>query len=66
MATACIANIGQKGRHRRLGFGIVLLALGGLAAVALFHGHAQRAWRVGLFLPFWMGALGVFQAVGHT
>ena len=65
-ATACIASIGPRGRRRRMGFGIVILVLGGLAAVALFQAPAQRLWRVALFLPFWLGALGVFQAVGKT
>ena len=49
-----------------MGFGIVILVLGGLVAVALFQAHAQRFWRVALFLPSWIGALGVFQAVGKT
>jgi hypothetical protein len=66
MGTARIANIGPRGRQRRMGFGIVILVLTALAAVALYQVHAQRIWRVALFLPFWMGALGVFQAVGNT
>jgi hypothetical protein len=49
-----------------MGFGIVILVLAALATVALFQAHAPRIWRVALFLPFWMGALGVFQAVGDT
>lgn len=49
-----------------MGFGVVILALGGLAAAFLFQAHAARSWRVALFLPFWVGALGVFQAVGST
>lgn len=65
-ATACVANIGLRGRRRRMGFGIVILALGGLAAVALLQGHTPWFWRIALFLPFWVGALGVFQAVGQT
>ena len=64
--SVCIANIGPRGRRRRMGFGIVILVLGGLAAVALSQAHAPRLWRVMLFLPFWVGALGVFQAVGNT
>jgi hypothetical protein len=49
-----------------MGFGIVILVLAALAAVALFQVHAPRIWRVALFLPFWLGALGVFQAAGNT
>jgi hypothetical protein len=65
-ATPCIPNIGPRGRRRRMGFGIVILVLAALAAVALFQVHAPRIWRVALFLPFWLGALGVFQAAGNT
>jgi len=49
-----------------MGFGIVVLALAAVAAVALYHVHAQRIWRAALFLPYWLGALGVFQAIGNT
>jgi len=64
--TPCIANIGPRGRRRRMGFGIAIVVLAAGTAVALHHVHAQRIWRVTLFLPFWVGALGVFQAVGNT
>ena len=64
--SVCIANIGPRGRLRRMGFGIVILVLGGLAAIASLQAHAPRLWRLALFLPFWLGALGVFQAVGST
>lgn len=48
----------------RIGF--VAFALGGIAAVVLLQSHAQWFWRAALFLPFWAGALGVFQATGQT
>jgi hypothetical protein len=47
-------------------FGVLLLGLAGLAAVAALLLHAHRLWSVALFLPFWVGALGVFQATGMT
>ena len=49
-----------------MGFGIVILLLAAFAAFALFHVHAPRIWRVALFLPCWVGALALFQAVGNT
>ena len=64
--TTCIANIGPRGRRRRMGFGIAIAVLAAIAAVWLFRVHAPRIWRVALFLPFWVGALGVFQAIGNT
>lgn len=65
-ATPCIANIGRRGRRQRMGFGVAIVVLAALAAAALFHVHAPRIWRVALFVPFWVGALGVFQAAGNT
>ena len=46
--------------------GVVLLVLGGVAAFFLLQSHAPRLWRVALFLPFWVGGLGLFQATGRT
>lgn len=63
---ACIANIGPRERRKRMLFGVLLLALGAVVGAALLYGHVHRLWRVALFLPFWMGSLGVFQATGQT
>ena len=49
-----------------MGFGVALLALGGLAAAFVTSVHAPWFWSVGTFVPFWMGGLGVFQATGQT
>jgi hypothetical protein len=64
--TICVANIGPKERRRRLIFGLVLLALGGIAAAALIASRASWFWSAALFLPLWVGALGLFQATGQT
>ena len=42
--------------------------LGASAAIALglILAGADRWWRIGLFLPFWLGALGIFQARVNT
>jgi hypothetical protein len=37
-----------------------------LSAVILFTTGAPKPWRLGLFLPIWLGALGVFQAREKT
>jgi hypothetical protein len=64
--SVCIANIGPRERRKRMTFGVLLLGLAGLSAVAALLLHAHRLWSVALFLPFWVGALGVFQATGMT
>jgi hypothetical protein len=60
------ANLGPKGRRRRLVTGAVALAAGIAALVVLLLSGAGRGWRVALVVPFWAGALGVLQAQGHT
>lgn len=64
--TACIANIGRKERRKRMTFGVIGLAAGVIAAAALVATDVARAWRLALFVPFWMGGLGVFQAREKT
>jgi hypothetical protein len=46
--------------------GLVALVLGIVGGAALILSGANRWWRVLLFLPFWQGALGVFQALNRT
>jgi hypothetical protein len=65
-APVCIANIGTAGRRRRLVPGVVLLAIGVASAALLIALGVPRPLRLALFAPFWIGALGVFQARAHT
>jgi len=37
-----------------------------LLAVLVFALDAGRAWRVALFVPLWIAALGIFQALDKT
>lgn len=64
--TACIANIGPRGRLRRMRLGVAMLALGAGLVAALVASDAHRAWRLLGFVPFWAGALGVMQAREKT
>jgi fucose permease len=64
-APPTIANIGPRGRRRRLLLGLVLLAVG-LLVVVLDLAAASGWWLVAVFALFWAGALGVLQAHGHT
>ena len=65
-ATVCIANIGPKQRQMRMRFGTVLWVISVALATLLIGFHTGRLWRIGLFLPLWMGAVGVFQARDRT
>lgn len=61
-----ISNIGAGERRKRLRFGIVGLGVGAVIAVLLVVIHAPLVWRLPLFLPFYVGALGIFQARDKT
>lgn len=63
--TTCI-NIGRSERRKRwiagaVGFGLALL---GFALLSL--AGAPRPWRLALFIPAWLGALGLLQARAGT
>jgi hypothetical protein len=62
----CIANIGPRGRQQRRRTGITWLAIGGGAAGGLALAGLPRWLRLGLFGPFVLGALGIFQAREQT
>ncbi len=59
-------NIGPRERRKRLVVGVAMLAAGAGVALALVFGGATRWWRLSVFFPFWVGALGVFQARAGT
>lgn len=63
---AAPANIGERGRRRRMTNGVAFLAAGGGVAALLIASGQPRAWRLVAFAPFWLGALGVFQAREKT
>jgi uncharacterized membrane protein len=61
-----VINIGARERRKRLTFGIVALSVGVIIAVLLVVVRAPLVWRLPLFLPFYAGTLGVFQARDKT
>ena len=63
---ARIGNIGTGERRKRLVFGIVAFGVGAVIAVLLVVTRAPFVWRLPLFLVFYFGALGVFQARDKT
>jgi hypothetical protein len=63
---ARVGNIGTAERRKRLVFGIVAFGAGIVIAVLLVVARAPLVWRLPLFLVFYAGALGVFQARDKT
>ena len=62
----CVANLTPAGRRRRLALGVVLLGVALAAAAVLVALGAPRPLRLALFVPYWIAALGLFQARAHT
>jgi len=65
-ATACIANIGPRGRRRRRLLGVTALGVSLVLAGVLFTLGAPPLWRLGLVLPLWLAARGLLQARERT
>ena len=63
---ACIPNIGPQGRRRRFIWGAAALGASVLVAAALAVSGVDRRWRLVVFLPLWIAALGVLQAREKT
>jgi hypothetical protein len=66
MRVAHVANIGARGRRRRLLGGAVWLVVGVIASAAMVMTHVRSAWYALLVIPFTLAALGYFQARDHT
>lgn len=63
---ADLANIGPKEIRKRLFMGVAMLAMGIVLAVMFAHAGVSHGWYAVLFLPFWMGSLGISQARKKT
>jgi hypothetical protein len=63
---AVARNLLPSGRRHRLGMGIVFMAVGVVGGALLITGGLPRGARLFLFLPFYMGAVGVLQYRDHT
>jgi hypothetical protein len=64
--TVCVPNIGPSERRMRIRFGVGFLAASFLLAAILLATSVGRPWRLVVFVPLWIGALGVFQAREKT
>ena len=60
------ANIGPKEARKRLLMGVAMLATGVVVAIIFTHAGVSRGWYSVLFLPFWIGTLGISQARKKT
>jgi di/tricarboxylate transporter len=65
-AAARTANIGRRERRKRLVFGITALVAAIVISGLLVYIQAPVVWRLPLFLLFYVGALGYFQARDKT
>jgi hypothetical protein len=65
-ATACIPNIGPRQRQKRVVTGVVSLVVALLLAGVLLITAVARPWRLVVFAPLWVGAIGLFQAYEKT
>jgi hypothetical protein len=63
---ACIANIGAQGQRMRRRFGWLMLVAGVGASIYMIAVGTPAPWRWSVFLPFLLGATGVFQARART
>ena len=63
---ADLGNIGPKETRKRLLMGLAMLATGVVVAVVFAHADVGRGWYAALFLPFWIGTLGLSQARKKT
>ena len=61
-----MANLGPNETRKRLFMGIAMVGLGITAAVILAYAQVRRGWYAALFVPFWMGTLGISQARKKT
>ena len=61
-----VANIGPRERRKRMLMGAVMLVVAAGALAVLAATGVHRAWRLALFVPFSLAALGWFQARERT
>jgi hypothetical protein len=63
---ACIFNLGRRGARKRLIFGLAFLAIGGVGGGLLWFYDLSAWWWLTLFLPLWLGLLGLLEARTRT
>ncbi len=64
MSTSSPTNIDASEKQLRLYAGLGAFGVGLLLSCLLLITDYSPVWRLGLFIPFWGGALGIFQFWG--
>ncbi len=62
----CGANLRTSGQNARLRMGVVMLAVSLVLSVVLVRADVPRVWRLALFIPFFMAAVGAWQGLYRT
>jgi hypothetical protein len=62
----CVANIGVAERRQRMLIGVVGSVVCAAASILMAYEGVGRAWRLMLFVPWWISMLGVLQARAET
>jgi hypothetical protein len=63
---AIARNLGVSGRRQRLLMGVVFMGIAVIGAALLIAAGLPRGARVLLFIPFYLGAVGLWQYRDHT
>jgi hypothetical protein len=59
-------NLGPRETRKRMIFGAVMLALAVALTIVFYFLDASGPLLLVLFLPFWLGTLGIFQGQAKT
>jgi hypothetical protein len=63
---AIARNLGVSGRRQRLLMGVVFMGIAVIGAALVIAAGLPRGTRVLLFIPFYLGAVGLWQYRDHT
>jgi hypothetical protein len=65
-SSVCIANIGPRERRKRLKSGVTALAISVVISFLFVFYRVPPVFRLPLFVPLFVGAVGFFQARDRT
>jgi type IV secretory pathway VirB3-like protein len=61
-----VGNLGPNETRKRMVFGAAMIALGVALSGAMFFMSVRGPWLAVLFVPFWLGTLGLLQGRERT